>query len=62
MQITNSTGVDLYVAALGVVVADGESIEVSEQLAEQLAAQGWKSKPVKRPSNSKADEATPQED
>lgn len=62
MQITNSTGVDLYVAALGLVVADDETIDVDESLAEQLAAQGWKSKPAKRPTNSKADEATPQED
>lgn len=61
MQITNSTGVDLYVAALGDVVADGATVDIDEQLAEQLAAQGWTTKPAKRPANSKADEAITEE-
>lgn len=59
MQITNKTGVDLYVAALQLVVADGETIDVDADLAEQLALQGWKVA-TKKPTT-KADEADPQE-
>ncbi len=60
MQITNSTGVDLYVAALQTVVADGDSIDVDESLAEQLTLQGWTTKTTKR-TPTKADVADSEE-
>lgn len=44
MQITNTTGGDLYLAALQIVVADGETVTVEDTYAELLIAQGWKSK------------------
>ncbi len=47
MQITNSTGVDLYLAAVQTIVTDGESIDVDEALAEQLVLQGWTLKTTK---------------
>ena len=63
MQVTNTTGQDLYVAALQLEVSDGEAIEVDAALADSLIAQGWKSKPVKRAqTTNKADEADNQED
>ena len=61
MQAINTTGIDLYVAALQTVVADGDFIEVDESLAAQLAQQGWRIKATKRSTNTKADEAVPQE-
>ncbi len=60
MQITNSTGVDLYVAALQTVVADGDSIDVDESIAEQLTLQGWTPKTTKR-TTPKADAADSEE-
>jgi hypothetical protein len=60
VQITNSTGIDLYVAALQLTVADGESIDVDDVLGEQLVVQGWRPKTAKRPTT-KADEAVEQE-
>lgn len=59
MQITNSTGVDLYLAAVQLIVADGESIDVDEALAEQLVLQGWTLKTPK--STRKAAEAESEE-
>lgn len=59
MQITNSTGVDLYLAAVQLIVADGESIDVDEALAEQLVLQGWTLKAPK--STRKAAEAESEE-
>lgn len=59
MQITNSTGVDLYLAALQTVVADGGSIDVDDVLAEQLVLQGWTVKTTK--SKTKAAEADSEE-
>jgi len=47
MQVTNTTGNDLYLAALQIVVADGETVTVDETYAELLLAQGWKPQPVK---------------
>lgn len=47
MQVTNTTGGDLYLAALQIVVADGETVTVDETYAELLTAQGWKTKTVK---------------
>lgn len=47
MRVQNTTGVDLYVAALQIVVADGEQIDLDDNLAETLTEQGWKSKPTK---------------
>jgi len=47
MQLTNTTGGDLYLAALQIVVADGETVTVDETYAELLAAQGWTNKPLK---------------
>lgn len=61
MQVTNTTGIDLNVAALQLIVADGETIDVDDAVAEQLIAQGWKAKPAKRSTPTKADEADPQE-
>lgn len=60
MQVTNITGIDLYVAAIQTVVADGDTIEVDDFLAEQLVLQGWKTKTAKRP-NTKAESATTEE-
>lgn len=59
MQITNSTGVDLYVAALQTVVADGDHIDVEDALAEQLTLQGWTVKATK--TKTKATEADSEE-
>jgi len=47
MQVTNTTGNDLYLAALQIVVADGETVTVDETYAELLTAQGWTNKPLK---------------
>lgn len=47
MQVTNTTGVDLYLAALQIVVADGETVNVDETYAELLTAQGWTNKLLK---------------
>jgi hypothetical protein len=47
MQVTNTTGGDLYLAALQIVVADGETVTVDETYAELLTAQGWTNKPLK---------------
>jgi hypothetical protein len=41
-KVTNTTGIDLYLAATQQVVADGESISVPEEIAESLKEQGWK--------------------
>ena len=41
-KVTNTTGIDLYLAATQEVVEDGESISVSEEIAESLKEQGWK--------------------
>jgi len=59
VQITNKTGVDLYVAALQLVVNDGDTIDVDDALAEQLALQGWKL--VTKKPTTKADEAVSKE-
>lgn len=47
MQVTNTSGDDLYLAALQIVVADGETVTVEDTYAELLIAQGWKPKTVK---------------
>lgn len=59
MQITNSTGADLYLAALQTVVAAGDSIDVDDVLAEQLVLQGWTVKTTK--TKTKATEADSEE-
>lgn len=59
MQITNSTGADLYVAALQTVVNDGDTIEVDDTIAEQLELQGWTVKTTK--TKTKAAEADSEE-
>lgn len=41
-KVTNTTGIDLYLAATQQVVADGESISVPEEIAQSLKEQGWK--------------------
>ena len=61
MKITNSTGIDLYVAAIQTVVADGDSIDVDDALGQQLTLQGWTSKTTKRTTTTKADEANSEE-
>lgn len=51
MQITNTTGKDLYLAALQIAVADGDTVDVDDVYAELLIAQGWK---AAKPKASKA--------
>jgi len=41
-KVTNTIGMDLYLAATQQVVADGESVSVSKEIAESLIEQGWK--------------------
>jgi hypothetical protein len=60
VQVTNTTGSDLYLAAIQTVVADGDTIEVDDNLAEQLTLQGWRVKTAKRPTH-KAEKATTEE-
>lgn len=63
MKVTNTTGTDLYCADLAAIVADGETIDTTETLAQQLAAQGWKLKPeAKTPKTPKADAPTIEKD
>lgn len=62
MQITNTTGVDLYVAPLQLVVLAGETVDVDDLIGESLVAQGWTSKAVKRSTTPKAPVADSQED
>ena len=54
MQVTNTTGGDLYLAALQIVVNDGETADVDETYAQLLVAQGWtvkQTKPAKAAAN-----------
>ncbi len=52
MKVTNSTGIDLDVAALQVTVKAGESLDVDEVTAAALIRQGWKASSVKRTTQS----------
>ncbi len=62
MKVTNTTGADLYVAATGEVVADGDTIDTDENTAAALMAQGW-GKPGRRKATTEpADPAAPEED
>jgi hypothetical protein len=47
MQVTNTTGGDLYLAALQIVVNEGETADVDETYASLLVAQGWTLKQTK---------------
>lgn len=47
MQVINTTGLDLYVAALQLDVNDGETVDVDETLGTLLVSQGWKVKQTK---------------
>ncbi len=47
MQITNTTGVDLYLAALQLDVNDGATVDVDETLGAVLVSQGWTVKQTK---------------
>lgn len=47
MKITNTTGGDLYLAALQISVATGETVDVDETYASLLTAQGWTTKQTK---------------
>lgn len=58
MQVKNTTGVDRYVPAVGLVVAAGDSVDIDDKAGASLIEQGWK----KHTPAKKADEATPQED
>ena len=42
MQVTNTTGIDLYVPAVGDVVAAGSSVEIDDTAGRSLVEQGWK--------------------
>jgi len=41
MNVTNTTGIDLYVVAVGDVVAAGDTIDVDVDTANALTQQGW---------------------
>jgi ribosomal protein L12E/L44/L45/RPP1/RPP2 len=63
VKVTNSTGIDLDVAALQQIVKAGESLDVDDATAAALIAQGWKATSVKRTTQSeKADEAETKKD
>lgn len=62
MHVTNTTGVDLHVAALQLDVPAGDTVEVDDLVGEQLVAQGWTSKAPKRSTTIKAIAADSQED
>jgi hypothetical protein len=61
VKVTNTTGVDLYVAAAGVTVADGATLDTDELTAAALLAQGW-GKPGRKAATEPADTAAPEED
>lgn len=48
MKVTNSTGIDLDVAALQQTVKAGDSLDVDDATAAALIRQGWKAQSVKR--------------
>lgn len=63
MKVTNTTGTDLYVAAYGDVVADGESVDVDSATATALTLQGWSTtKTARKGANVPAAPAISQED
>lgn len=62
MKVTNPHDQDVYVPAVGDVVAAGATVDVDTAIADALVAQGWTTKPRRSGSADKAEEATPEED
>lgn len=63
MKVTNTTGIDLDVAALQTIVKAGDSLDVDDAIAAALIAQGWKAVSVKRTTPiTQADEAETKKD
>lgn len=62
MKITNTTGVDLYVAAAAEVVADGDTLDTDENTAAALLAQGWGKPGRRKGATDPAEPAAPEED
>lgn len=63
MKVTNTTGTDLYVVAVGDVIADGESVDVDSVTATALTLQGWSTtKTARKSGNVPAAPAIPQEE
>jgi len=62
MKVVNTTGTDLYVVAVGDVVAAGDTIDVDSETANALTLQGWGTNKTARKATTPATPATPQED